>query len=178
MRTWCGVSTSATGAIGTAANTISAVSRKIARASTAKEWTARPALCYPCGKEPMKPVDQTTYDAAGNCMSACIASILELSVEVVPLFIGEGWWSHLLWWLAARNLSATKITVDRAPPGYTLAFGPSTRLHGLGHVCVALHGIVVHDPHPSRDGLPIVDYYVAIHGPRGEPLWFNGIHDT
>jgi hypothetical protein len=123
----------------------------------------------------MKPVDQTRYDTKGNCVSACIASILELPVEVVPLFISDGWWSRLLRWLGTRDLSATKIEADRAAPGYTIAFGPSMRLVGLGHACVARNGIIVHDPHPSRDGLPSVDYYVAIHGPRGEPMWFNGL---
>ncbi len=124
----------------------------------------------------MRPVDQTTYGPThGNCISACIASILEIPIKTVPLFVGESWWPRLLRWLAARDLSATEIAPDLAPPGYTIAFGPSTRLIGLGHACVALHGVVVHDPHPSRDGLPFVDHYVAIHGPRGEPMWFNGL---
>jgi hypothetical protein len=123
----------------------------------------------------MRPTDQTTYGSRGNCVSACIASILEIPIRTVPLFIGETWWPRLLAWLARRELSATKIEDGSMPLGFTIAFGPSTRLIGLGHACVALDGVVVYDPHPSRDGLPLVDHYVAIHGPRGEAMWFNGV---
>jgi hypothetical protein len=123
----------------------------------------------------MRPVDQTTYGTKGNCISACIASILEMPVKNIPLFVGEGWWPRLLTWLGRRGLSATEIANHFPAPGYTIAFGPSTRLIGLGHACVARDGIVVHDPHPSRDGLPYVDHYVAIHGPRGEAMWFNDV---
>jgi hypothetical protein len=121
----------------------------------------------------VRPVDQTTYGTRGNCVSACIASILEMPIEAVPLFIGEGWWPRLLGWLAGHDLAATKIRDSLAPLGYSIAFGPSTRLAGYGHACVARDGIAVHDPHPSRDGLPIVEYYVMIHGPGGEIMWFN-----
>lgn len=124
----------------------------------------------------MRPVDQTTYGVPfGNCLSACIASILEIRTEDVPRFVGEGWWPRLLGWLAARGLSASTIAGATPPPGFAIAFGPSTRLPGQGHTCVALDGNIVHDPHPSREGLPIVEHYVAIHAPDGAPLWFNGL---
>lgn len=123
----------------------------------------------------MRPVDQTTYGRThGNCLSACVASILEMQIEAVPFFLGVGWWPRLLGWLAERGLSATTIE-SVLPPGFTIAFGPSTRFADRGHACVARNGIVVHDPHPSREGLPIIDHYVAIHGPNGEVLWFNGL---
>jgi len=124
----------------------------------------------------MRSVDQTTYGPTyGNCISACIASILEMPIEAVPFFADENWWPRFLEWLAKRDLSATKIEGGPPPAGFTIAFGPSTRLAGRGHACVAFDGIIVHDPHPSREGLPIVDHYVAIHGPQGEIMWFSGL---
>jgi multidrug efflux pump subunit AcrB len=51
------------------------------------------------------------------------------------------------------------------PPGYSIAGGPSLRFAGRMHACVALDGIVVHDPHPSREGLPFgIASYVVIYG--------------
>jgi hypothetical protein len=123
----------------------------------------------------VRPVDQTTYGINdGNCFSACLASILEMPLEEVPSFLGP-YWDNFLPWLAARGLSASLYRRDYVPPGYSIAGGPSKRFAGRMHACVAYDGIVVHDPHPSRDGLPngIVEY-VVIHGPRRENLWFNG----
>jgi hypothetical protein len=119
----------------------------------------------------MRPVDQTTYGALdGNCFSACVASILELPIEDVPPFViyGGDWARYFSRWLAARDLAMTYYNAmrgDRSPPGFSIAGGPSKRFGGRKHACVALDGIVVHDPHWSRDGLPLgIVGYVMIHG--------------
>ena len=132
----------------------------------------------------MRPVDQTILDSnRGNCFTACIASILELPLNAVPHFVlfGDEWWDAFLAWLAELGLSASIYpTSDDAyvPPGWTIAGGPSKRFAGRMHACVALDGIVVHDPHPSRDGLPEgIAHYIVIHGPNREYEWFNGIGD-
>jgi len=125
----------------------------------------------------MRPVDQTTYGIHdGNCFSACLASILEISIEDVPLFLGP-YWDDFLPWLADRGLSASLYRRDElVPHGFAIAGGPSQRFAGRMHACVAYNGIVIHDPHPSRDGLPSgVTEYVVIHGPRREPMWFSGV---
>ena len=123
----------------------------------------------------MLPVDQTIYGSTdGNCFSACVASILEISIEEVPRAFGVNN-AQFLRWLAGRGLSATlSHGVDYVPPGYSIAAGPSKRFAGKMHACVAFDGAVVHDPHPSRDGLPFgVMEYVVIHGPNGEVMWFS-----
>lgn len=125
----------------------------------------------------MRPVDQTTYGIHdGNCFSACLASILEVAIEDVPRFLGP-YWDDFLPWLADRGLSASLYRRgDRAPRGFSIAGGPSRRFAGRMHACVAYDGIVVHDPHPSRDGLPSgVTEYVVLHGRRREPMWFSGL---
>ena len=41
----------------------------------------------------MKPVDQTLFgEGRGNCLPACIASVLELPLEAVPHFVLEDDW--------------------------------------------------------------------------------------
>src|SRR6185436_13127412 len=101
--------------------------------------------------------------------------ILETTIYDVPWF--RRFSSDLLHWLAGRGLSATLYkSTDYIPPGYVIAAGPSQRFPGRLHACVAYDGVIVHDPQPSREGLPfgVIDY-VVLHGPHGEPMWFNGL---
>jgi hypothetical protein len=114
----------------------------------------------------VKPVDQTSYGLLdGNCFSACIASILEVALGDVPYFWGprQEWFAR---WLAGQGLAAALYPRDvHVPLGYSIAGGPSARFAGRMHACVALDGVIVHDPHPSRDGLPLgVMEYVVIYG--------------
>lgn len=124
----------------------------------------------------MKPVDQTTFapragEGAGNCLAACVASLLELDLDAVPNFaaipIARGsakqhWFVEFETWLAARGLAisiwyVTEKTDWYASPGtYLLANGKSPR-GDFSHVvvCQVTEGAaeIVHDPHPSRAGL-------------------------
>lgn len=124
----------------------------------------------------MRPVDQTTFGFNdGNCLSACVASILELPIAHVPSFVGDD--RRFLRWLGERGLSATTYSpASYVPPGYAIAAGPSARFGGRLHACVAYDGAVVHDPHPSRDGLPLgIAEYIVLHGPDREAMWFSGL---
>lgn len=122
----------------------------------------------------MKPVDQTTFGPrsngrAGNCMSACIASLLELPIAQVPYFMGtEGepddlWKKRINRWLAPHGFSFMYFKAARDftqwPPGYYVLTGRSPR--GL-HAVVAKGDRIVHDPHPSRDGLKSVDGFAIL----------------
>lgn len=145
----------------------------------------------------MKPVDQTRFGyPEGNCLMACVASVLEVPLELLPdLWEREkagddDWWMILRTALAEHGweaiylhpeyVSATnesRTSADLAPQGYALAGGPSPREstvnedgENAGHVVVAEDGQIVHDPHPSRDGLggPVRDWIVLI-PPRRTP---------
>jgi len=131
----------------------------------------------------MKPVDQTDLTSThGNCLSACVASILELSLADVPWFslAGEQWWDVLAAWVRTRGLGVTyyvPLGEMHAPRGYSIVGGASPRFPGATHACVAYDGNVVHDPHPSRVGLTNIKDFIVIHGPSpaNDPMWFNGI---
>lgn len=106
----------------------------------------------------MKPIDQTTFGSPyGNCFQACVASILELPLEDVPHFC-EGdnprWLLDLEEWLRPRGLAPMLVQAEGCPAlddAYGLLGGPSPR--GCNHSVVVRGVEVVHDPHPSREGL-------------------------
>jgi hypothetical protein len=131
------------------------------------------------------PVDQTVLRTPddptgppGNCFAACIASILECSIDDVPHPTvderdGEGWtrpggyWERLGAWLASVGYYSVEIigktrpwtTLDLELPGvysYAIAHGDGPR--GCKHSIVVRLGELcgdelAHDPHPSRSGL-------------------------
>ena len=113
----------------------------------------------------MKPVDQTKFladykagpDQVGNCFPACVASILELPLEEIPNFCAyENWYEKANEWLNKRDLCIVLIRgydQDRAGlPCICIATGKSPRGDFL-HCVVWKEGRIVHDPHPSRDGI-------------------------
>lgn len=112
----------------------------------------------------MRPVSQTilhTQDGPpGNCMQACVASVLELPLEEVPHFCADNRWPfNFHEWLNERGLFFLEVSfaehgIDARADymGYHLIAGPSPRGNFL-HSVVALNGEMVFDPHPDRTGL-------------------------
>lgn len=114
----------------------------------------------------MKPVDQTTFGVpGGNCFSACVASLLELPIEDVPHFgSDETWWATFQAWLKPRDLYAVLFKIgsdEQRPPGFHVVSGRSPR-HDALHAVVGRGAEIVHDPHPSRDGLASIDDVVIL----------------
>lgn len=113
-------------------------------------------------------VDQTTFGSPhGDCLPACLASILHLSIADVPRICeaGEGWLARLADWLRPRGL-APLLLAGGPPPnlGDTLCIvsGASPRGPWL-HATVWRGRHMVHDPHPSRAGLEsVVDTLVLV----------------
>jgi len=118
----------------------------------------------------MKKVDQTRFGSKrGNCLPACIASILEINPTTIPNFCeivtkDQNWQELANDWLKPFNMgmvtvdvSKVDLTKDPILPKecYCIATGPSPR-GDFFHSVVAKGGEIVHDPHPSRDGLPSI----------------------
>lgn len=115
----------------------------------------------------MKPAKQTKLHISdkqnGNCMNAAFASILELDIEDIPHFedmpeCGQGtkenpsWWKALNDWLWQMGFYLeTRNGSQGMPPVYFIANGPSPR--GLEHSVIYKGTEMVHDPHPSNEGL-------------------------
>jgi len=117
----------------------------------------------------MKPVDQTRFGKPdGNCFIAAMASILEVNLADIPdVYCDEDRWpdcaERLLEWLDKHDLDFMYLDIKDFPKdfywpkGYHLMGGPGPR--GPGHMVVGLDGVMVHDPHPSREGILSVEDY-------------------
>ena len=98
----------------------------------------------------------------GNCLSACVASILELPITAVPNFIDprddrDGLWAARLdAWLAGLGWYAVHAPGSSAgaPDEFCIAWGLSVR--GRPHAVVAAGDRIVHDPDPKCTGLETV----------------------
>lgn len=131
------------------------------------------------------PVCQTRFgndsDAPGNCFSACVASILECSLEDLPdeiaiiaqlkqeyASVWENWPPRFKWgksWMRlweqtqaiVRQRGLTMVEVKGPFPSeipvdvYCIISGQSPR--GLEHSCVGRGLKIIHDPHPSEAGV-------------------------
>lgn len=111
----------------------------------------------------MIPVQQTDTELGrGNCLAACVASILELPIAEVPNFrLADDAWGALQDWLASRGLLAIRCLIDGVylasmPSVYCVLTGPSPR-NPVNHAVVGLCDCgtvrIVHDPHPEDTGL-------------------------
>lgn len=121
----------------------------------------------------MIPLRQTEFTdesvgSVGNCFSTCLASVLEIEPEAVPHFTKlhldqyERWIEAINAFLRPRGLVYFEIQFGDGLPhyedmlasvGYHFISGPSPRIAGAGHSCVAKAGKIVWDPHPSEAGL-------------------------
>lgn len=131
----------------------------------------------------MIPIIQTKISSkdgsiSGNCFRACIASILEIDIDSIPAFedMEAGKWQiPFMNFLSENgyefegtgrfgnefhdNLFKTYEGVD----GYIIVGGKSPREWVTrGHAVVYKNGEMVHDPHPSGEGLIELENYYMI----------------
>ena len=116
----------------------------------------------------------------GNCYAACIASLLEIPITEVPNIetlygiddsyyysVLTKWLEHLGYDLSADNrftcFHGDETKKEYKPilkDKYYLVSGKSAR--GVQHVCVYQNGKMVHDPHPTKEGLLTEEYFESI----------------
>lgn len=119
----------------------------------------------PQAPNPLRLLDQ---QGPGDCFTACLASLTGIPLDDFPpppevreratevaynnaiqaLLIDRGW---------------MKVTTWRRPPlGYAIASGPSPRDPAILHCVIALNGEHVHDPHPDKIGIGVVEEYEVL----------------
>lgn len=143
----------------------------------------------------MKPVTQTITDSGkGNCMSACLASLLELDINEVPNFVaenGDEWLVACNMWLSDRGLTLImmkaggEIYGGRFPFIVSCASPRSTVEKPLRHAVVMSHGPhggleVLHDPYPGSECVTGYEewFFVYILVPQTETLPAIAEHDA
>lgn len=110
----------------------------------------------------MKPVKQTKRggpdvppEERGDCWSACLASLLEVPIEAVPVPHSDDpqhhWWDVTQDALTPHGYRAVAASRSVYPSGYWIAAVPSKNLvndkgRPLPHVIVVHDGEVAHDP--------------------------------
>lgn len=120
----------------------------------------------------MIPIDQTIFGPpSGNCFPACIASIMERPLWTVPNFcidlaLGKAdWYDRFTNWVVAEGWAVLMIRppvfdVSMPQNAVVIATGLSPRRGDYPAMPNMLHCVVhgrgaklMHDPHPSRDGI-------------------------
>lgn len=116
----------------------------------------------------MIPTYQTKFNKNGNCLEACIASILEIPIASIPK-LGKyeqsgNWISKLNEWLSEKhglvyvetNTPVEDIVVffEQQPGGfYHVIIGKTSSHKDIYHAVVGRCGNMVFDPAPSGAGL-------------------------
>lgn len=120
----------------------------------------------------MKPVMQTIIGSGddgqpmGTCQKACIASLLEIEehqVLATEHLSDSEWFPPLYDWLIEQGYEYHGIRsneedllnpkFNKGIGGYLLVSGGSPRGFRRGHAVIYKNGKLVHDPHPSGDGI-------------------------
>jgi hypothetical protein len=98
------------------------------------------------------PVTQTILGPPnGNCLPACIASILELPLGKVPNHHGYNWWNRLVEWGKRHGYDICCYAPDERPAEaeWWISSPLSPRHNGVYHAVVMHHEELAWDPHPS-----------------------------
>jgi len=137
----------------------------------------------------MRRVDQTIFvgdpKKKGNCVAACVATIVGLPLDTVPHFIeygiafgdsdgvkeevstGHSWFAMMLGFFAGQGLWLVELeqVTDAEAGEVVLVAGPSPR--GVMHQVLYRDGVLWHDPHPSRDGVLEIREVLAVRSHTG-----------
>lgn len=102
----------------------------------------------------------------GNCLAACLASILENNIDDYPQLPNNGTWYEIInkhLHDIGYNLVLIEGPHTSALHGYHLIIGDSETTEKL-HCVVGKNGIVVHDPSPYRNhnSQPLKNIYYGI----------------
>ena len=150
----------------------------------------------------MTPQNQTKFSAFtsrgerltyGNCLSACIASILDVDIHEVPnLYTLYGitrpqhpsapntpYWAEVLnMWLREKHgkqmeiltplAYASRVQRDKDTPRTAIVKGISHR--DKPHCCIYTLGMLVWDPHPAREGLKEIKEIYVIGEPKDKVI--------
>jgi len=91
----------------------------------------------------------------GNCLAACVATMLQVPISMVPEFedMGDDHFHSIIEFVASQRLRLTYHPGSQPPAGFSIGTVNSPRFPGLRHAVICHDGKVRHDPHPTRASL-------------------------
>jgi hypothetical protein len=130
-------------------------------------------------------VDQTEFSNEegtehGNCLSACLANLLGIDLAAIPNFaeLERKWFpvfSSIIrehgyefqgsYYFDNPNRESSwedLLSKSNGIDGIFIAGGSSPRIKGIDHAVLYKDGEMLHDPHPSRDGILSLKYVFMI----------------
>lgn len=121
----------------------------------------------------MIPIKQTKiWPESGNCFSACVASLLHLPIDDVPVFENDpgqegSWVDKWQEWLRPRNLNFVCLKAGyNYTRGYAIVSKSGAGHDGEPHAFIVRDGQPVFDPHPrvqdAKDMLSDWDYWYIL----------------
>lgn len=140
------------------------------------DWMNNGSLFRQLVFAPVKPVDQTRFGLDGNCLSACIASILNCPLELVDMSAAlDANWQRTIN-VKLRELGFCLATISWSQSLLPVLSGIHIR-HGLTkrsadssefltHAVIYYGEELVHDPHPDKSGLTSWSWVSVL-----APLW-------
>lgn len=126
----------------------------------------------------------------GNCYAACIASILDKTIDEVPNVETLFHVDDTFWYIVMRTY-LTSIGWEICPDNMFQRFHPNSGFsfdgtdlngkipewydyvdrfylvsglspRGVQHMCIYRNGKLIHDPHPTREGLLTEEYFESL----------------
>lgn len=112
----------------------------------------------------VKRVLQTTFGTGGNCLTACLASVLGIGLDDILEVPQERWWQRMEEALSSHGRHPIWLALETMPKGLSLGSVESPRLEDELHSVVVHNGVIVWDPHPDQDayGLPLVEGFIVL----------------
>lgn len=102
-----------------------------------------------------------TDEQHGNCFATCLATLLGYNgIEDVPQWeTGEDWgdyYQRYMSFLTKKGFTILRMEGHPHIQGFYIASGFTAR--GTKHACIYHNGHLLHDPHPSGEGLEVVEF--------------------
>lgn len=109
-------------------------------------------------------IQQTKTGKGGNCMSACLATLLECHIDDVPNDDSDKWQDILNEWLIENHgvhlvtvrldePVNSKMMIDYFTGSIVIGVGKRTSEAALLHAVLYQDGNMIFDPHPGGNGV-------------------------